>query len=220
MDGFDRMRSFPLIEALLGRRSRRFFRGARIPDGPLAYTSKVPPLPLSELEKLLVVAACGGSTAWHHLIYRAERYAPDLSNYAASASGRTFPSAAGFHTSQLFFTDDDGVWFLDNRDAPLPEPRGADGRLDLDDFVAFLKARVRKLEDGRLRLPPEEPFVEPHNTWVANHPGTLLVIPVADLAQHVVLALMYMLQNGLFLYDDVNGRAVPGIEAYADLADP
>jgi hypothetical protein len=29
---------FPLIEALLGRRGRRFSLGASIPDGPLAFT--------------------------------------------------------------------------------------------------------------------------------------------------------------------------------------
>ena len=31
--------NFPLIEAIHGRRSRRFAKGASIPDGPLAYTS-------------------------------------------------------------------------------------------------------------------------------------------------------------------------------------
>ena len=40
---------FPLVEAIHGRRSRRFAKGASIPDGPLAYTSKHEPAPLSEL---------------------------------------------------------------------------------------------------------------------------------------------------------------------------
>lgn len=86
--GFQDMLDFGLIEAILGRRSRRFFLGAEIPDGVFAYKSKHPPLPLSELEKLLVVTACGGNTSWHHMIYRAQRYAPHLSNYAP---GRTPP---------------------------------------------------------------------------------------------------------------------------------
>jgi hypothetical protein len=54
--------SFGLIEALLGRRSRRVFLGAEIPDGVFAYTSQQAPVPLTELEKLLVVGACGAST--------------------------------------------------------------------------------------------------------------------------------------------------------------
>src|SRR6266403_4483420 len=112
--GFQNMLEFGLIEALMGRRARRFFMGAEIPDGVLAYKSRHKPVPLSELEKLLVVTACGGNTGWHHMIYRAKRYAPHLSNYSAAAGGRSFPSAAGFHTSNTFFTDDKGVYLLDN----------------------------------------------------------------------------------------------------------
>ena len=58
--GFQDMLEFGLIEALMGRRARRFFMGAEIPDGVLAYKSRHKPVPLSELEKLLVVTACGG----------------------------------------------------------------------------------------------------------------------------------------------------------------
>ena len=36
---------------------------------------------------------------------------------AGAAAGRTFPSAAGFHTVELFFTDDSGVYFFPTRDA-------------------------------------------------------------------------------------------------------
>ncbi|MHB0935799.1 MAG: hypothetical protein ACYDCO_01255 [Armatimonadota bacterium] len=217
--GFTDMLEFGLIDALLGRRSRRFFLGAEIPDGVFAYKSAHDPEPLSELERLLVAAACGSNTGWHHLIYRAQRYAPHLSNYAGAAGGRTFPSAAGFHTSKTFFTDDSGVYVLEARDAPAFAEREADGSLPLEAILPELRRHVRKLEDGRLGLPAEVPYVEAHNTWVVNHPGTLLVIPVGDLAQHVLLNLCYMLQNGLVLTDDIHGRPVPGIEQYGDLVD-
>ena len=164
------MLSFGLVEALLGRRSRRFFMGAEIPDGVFAYKSRHAPVPLSELEKLLVVLACGGNTSWHHLIFRARRYAPYLSNYAGAAGGRTFPSAAGFHTSMTFFTDDDGVYVLEARDAPAFAERQADGSLDLQAVLAALQNRIRQIQDGRLRLPAEVPYIEPHNTWVVNRP--------------------------------------------------
>ena len=217
--GFFDMQEFGLIEALLGRRSRRFFMGAEIPDGVFAYRSKHDPVPLSELEKLLVVGACGGNTSWHHLIYRAQIYAPHLSNYAGAAGGRTFPSAAGFHTSLTFFSDDDGVFVLDGRDAPASADRNEDGTIALDAVLESLKGRIRKLQDGRLGLPPETPHTEAHNTWVFNHPGTLLVIPVGDLSQHVLLNICYMLQNGVVLHDDINGRSIPGIESYEDIVD-
>jgi len=217
--GFADMLNFGLVEALLGRRSRRFFRGAEIPDGVFAYRSRHAPEPLSELETLLVVAACGGNTGWHHLIARAERYAPHLSNYACAAGGRTFPSAAGFHTSQTFFTDDSGVYVLDNRDAPAVAERDPDGNLDLQAVLGALKGRVRKLRDGRLPLPPRVPYIEAHNTWVVNQPGTLLVMPVGDLAQHTLAGLCYYLQNGVVFRDDIHNRPIPGIEEFRDLAD-
>jgi len=218
--GFQDMLGFGLVEALLGRRSRRFFRGAEIPDGVFAYKSKHPHLPLSELEKLLVVLACGGNTAWHHLIYRAARYAPHLSNYCAAAGGRTFPSGAGFETSQTFFTDDEGVYLLDVRDAPALAERDEAGGLDLEELLEAHRGRIRKIQDGRLGLPPVVPYVEAHNTWVVNHPGTLLVIPVGDLSQHLLLNLGYFLQNGQVITDDLNRRAVPGIDKFKHIVDP
>ncbi len=176
-------------------------------------------MPLSELETLLVVSACGSNTGWHNMIYRAERYAPYLSNYSGAAGGRTFPSAAGFHTSKTFFTDDDGVYVLDDRDAPAFAERAPDGSLDLQTILTEARKRIRKLNDSRLDLPAEVPFTEAHNTWVANHAGTLLVIPVGDVAQHVLLGLCYLLQNGIVVTDDINKQSVPGIERFAGIVD-
>lgn len=219
LPGFQEMMSFSLVEALLGRRSRRVFMGAEIPDGVFAYRSPHAPVPLTEPEKMLVVGACSGNTSWHHMIYRAQRYSPHLSNYAGAAGGRTFPSSAGFHTSQTFFTDDDGVYVVQMRDAPAFAERTDEGALDLDAFVGNVRGRVRKIQDGRLQLPSEVPYTEAHNTWVFNKPSTLVVIPVGDLSQHVLLNICYMLQNGLVLYDDVNRRAIPGIERFGDIVD-
>ena len=213
--GFDDLQKFGLMDALLGRRSRRFFMGGEIPDGVFAYRSSHPPMPLSELEKQLVVTACGGNTGWHHMIYRARRYAPYLSNYAGAAGGRTFPSAAGYHTSTTFFSDDEGVYILDNRDAPACSERDGQGELDSQAFLESARSRIRKISTGRLDLPPEDPYVEPHNTWVVNQPGTLLVIPVGDLSQHLLLNLCYMLQNGVVLADDVYRRPIPGLDRLA-----
>ena len=59
--------ALPLVEALYGRRSRRFALGDEIPDGPLAYRSKHEP-PLTELERMLVLSAMGGTTGWRYSI--------------------------------------------------------------------------------------------------------------------------------------------------------
>jgi len=151
--GLKDMLEFGFIEALLGRRSRRFFMGAEIPDGVFAYKSRHETVPLSELEKLLVLAACGGNTGWHHMIYRAERYAPYLPNYPGAAGGRSFPSGAGFHSSTTFFTDDEGVYYLDVRDAPAPDILRQDGSSDLETLLDSIRSKIRKIQSNRLDLP-------------------------------------------------------------------
>jgi|SRR5919109_2752160 hypothetical protein len=63
---------FPLIEAIAGRRARRFCLDAEIPDGVLAFKSKHKPMPLRKIEQLLVLSAMGGVTGWHFAIMRHE----------------------------------------------------------------------------------------------------------------------------------------------------
>ena len=217
-DALRSLAAFPLVDALYGRRSRRFALGAEIPDGPLAYKSEHKPLPLSELERMLVLSAMGGTTGWHYSITRHARYAPHLSNYSAGAAGRTFPSAAGFHTAELFFTDDSGVYFFPTRDAgALVDPATEEVTAEL--MVERHAERLRKLSGGRLHLPAEEPYLEGHNTWCVNVPGSLLVIPVADIAQHLIAILCFFAQNGYAIYDDVNGNKIPRLEEFRGLVD-
>jgi hypothetical protein len=78
---------------------------------------------------------------------------------------------------------------------------------------------VLRLSDRRLHLPAEEPYMEGHNTWCVNVPGSLLVIPVADIAQHLLAILCFLAQNGYCIYDDVNRRPIPGVERFAGLVD-
>jgi hypothetical protein len=210
---------FPLVAALFGRRARRFSLGATIPDGPLAFESRHAPLPLGELEQLMVLTAAAGNTGWHYAITRHARYAPHLSNYAGAAGGRTFPSAAGFHTSEMFFTDDNGVYLFATRDAPALVERSADGEIDMEAQLTAHRARIRKLADGRLHIPAEEPYMEGHNTWCVNRPGSTLLIPVADIAQHHLATLCFLVQNGFCLFDDVHGEPIPGMAQFRGLVD-
>ena len=56
-DPLAELAAFPLVDALLGRRSRRFALGDEIPDGPLAYRPRHEPVPLTDLERTLVLSA-------------------------------------------------------------------------------------------------------------------------------------------------------------------
>lgn len=211
--------SYPLAAAIQGRRSRRFPLGGEIPDGLLSYRSDHPATPLSEVERALVLSFVTGNTGLHHGITHHPGYAPHFPNYPGVPGGRTFPSAAGFHTTEFFFTDDSGTYFLPTReDTPPTEtpsrfPDGTNGSTPTpDDILPWLNNtvdRFRRISDERLNLPRQEPYLEGHNTWIANHPGSLLVIPVADLAHHLIANIAFFQQNGYGIYDDINDRPLP-----------
>lgn len=203
--------TFPLLAAITGRRSRRFPLGGRIPDGPLAYTSGHPVRPISEVERALILSVIGGVTGWHYGITYHPGYTPAFPNYSGSATGRTFPSAAGFHTSQLFFTDDTGIYLLPTRDEPPRE------FTSIEDWITHTADSYVRISDKRLELPREEPYMEGHNIWIGNHPGSLLAFPVADLAEHLIANLSFFAANGYLVYDDVNNRSIPGTEKFSSL---
>jgi hypothetical protein len=214
-EGLQIAATFPLIEAIHGRRARRFAKGAEIPDGPLAYASTEVVEPLSELQQMLLLSTVAGNTGWSNLIPYNPDYAPKIANYAGAAGGRSFPSAAGIHTTEFFFTDDNGTYFLPTRDMAAVPP--ATGQTDLAAYLEAHKARIVKLSDKRLNIPRTAAHMERHNTWCANVPGSTVVIPVADLAQHMLMVLCYLVQNGACIYDDVNNRPIPGMEKFAGL---
>lgn len=215
----DEVLKFPLIEALLGRRSRRFALGCEMPTGPLAFKSTKEPLPLDGLEETLVLLAVCGTSGWHHLLMGSPVYAPYLANYSSAAGGRTFPSSAGFHMSDVFFTNDTGTYFLSTRDAAPIFDNINVGNFSVDELVAAHRGRIRKLSSERLVIPRAFPHMEGHNFWIANKPGTTLVIPVADLAQQFIANLCYLLQSGYVIYDDYNKRQLPGIARFGHRAD-
>ena len=45
------------------------------------------------------------------------------------------------------------------------------------------------------------------------------MIPVADVAQHNIANLCFFVQNGYCIFDDVNGRPIPGMERFRGLVD-
>ncbi|WP_409435435.1 hypothetical protein [Mycobacterium sp. SMC-14] len=202
---------FGLFAAITGRRSRRFPVGGAIPAGALAYTSSRPVQPLSAVERALLLSLMAGTTGWHDGIAHHPGYAPALPNYPGSATGRAIPSAAGFHTSQLFFTDDTGCYLLPTRDQT---PREFD---TIEAWIGHTADSYVRLSDSRLELPREEPYMEGHNTWIGNHPGSLLAFNVADLAEHLLENLWFFAANGYPITDDITGRGIPGVQAFSGL---
>jgi hypothetical protein len=91
--------------------------------------------------------------------------------------------------------------------------------VDIDAVIETHRDRIRKLSDGRMNIPPEEPYMEGHNTWCVNRPGSLMLMPVADLAQGFIAIPCFITQNGYSMTDDINGEPVPGMEDFRGLVD-
>ena len=112
-----RAAQFPALRAIFTRRSRRFALGAQL-SGPLAYRSDADPVPLSDAEEAILVAAATGVTGvarddWPFTDADGERTG---AQQLASFTGRSYPSPLATHGTELFWTNDDGVFFLPQRD--------------------------------------------------------------------------------------------------------
>jgi hypothetical protein len=57
--------------------------------------------------------------------------------------------------------------------------------------------------------------MEGNNTWIANHEDSTLIMPIGDLAQHMLTNICFYTQNGFPVYDDIAKRAIPGIEKFS-----
>lgn len=197
---------FPLLDALFGRRSRRFGLGMSIPDGPLAYSSRHAPRPLGEAERLVLIAAGLGLSGWNLGIPHTE--AGDLeagNNYPVRTIGRTYPSGGGSEGSEVLINDDSGAYITRFRDLDPEAIREYADEGSLDRLLDLVRANVIRLGD-RVELPPEHPYISSHNRWVANRPGTTLFIPIADQVDSTLNHLWIRTGEGAPITDHRTGR--------------
>ncbi|MEX2423944.1 MAG: hypothetical protein WD990_08195, partial [Acidimicrobiia bacterium] len=198
---------FPLLEAMFGRRSRRFGMGMSIESGPLAFTSDHDPAPLTRLEQDLLIASGTGVTGWHFGVPFGPDRPDSYAHYSHRFTGRTAPTAAGFGTPMLLFTDDHGTYLTNNRDQTPSAVRSFAGDAgDLESITAPVRDHTVKLTDRRLDLPAQPPHVLPPNLWMANAPGSTLFMPVADASEQTLGLLTMAMANGNFPVDDRRGR--------------
>ena len=114
-DVYERMARYPLLEALLERRSRRFGYGMNLNGGPLAYDSSRPPQPLTlEEEAALAFAGCGitGYTLADLPYDSGEAHEAGGGNIIINLVGRTVASGDAVHAVALFVINDEGAWML------------------------------------------------------------------------------------------------------------
>lgn len=213
--GLDDLATFPLLTAMFGRRSRRFAAGMVIPDGPLAYASELNPMPLSDLERTLLVLCGAGVSGWHLGMERTATGDPERGcNYPVRLTGRTNPSAAGIETAELIVSDDNGSFITQFRDLQPEGLRELHTARDIPELIARVNANCVHLFDGRVDLPAAAPHMDAHNFWSANRPGTTLFAPIVDLTQQLLQILAIQLAEGVVPWDPLRGRPCGDLERF------
>jgi hypothetical protein len=114
--GLDELRDFPLMQATL-RPSRPTVRAR---DGDPVRPARVhvarEPVPLTELEKALLIAAGTGVSGWNFGVPFGPARPAEHGHFTQRFTGRTMPTAAGIGTPVLFHTDDSGTYLTNTRD--------------------------------------------------------------------------------------------------------
>jgi hypothetical protein len=189
--------SYPLFEALYGRRSRRFGLGFEMPEGPFRYKSAHTPVPLSEIEEALLVGAGAGFSGlalWD---------LPTPAPYRRR-SGRTFPTTRPGGQTALVFTTDEGLYVLDDNVAAskLREIETSDERTKL---LEAYRAQRRELRRGRLDIPRRTPPMSGHDLWDSNRPGSTLFLPVCDVGASLISLIAQFVDPALRRYAPAGG---------------
>ncbi len=215
LEQVDEAWNFPLFEAIMNRRSRRFGVGMEIAEGPNQFKSPNPPEPLDELEEALLIAAGTGITGLNlgDLPWAARPENIDQlqtwcgeGNTLVEYCGRSWPSACGAHGTELFYTNDEGVYLLKLREAQPSKLREYEGKSDRDKLVQFVRDHRVKLFDGRLDIPRNTGAIASFNLWNMNMPGTTLFMPVSDITEEYINVIMLDADFGQYIVDDRHGN--------------
>lgn len=214
---------YPLLDAIFGRRSRRFGTGMEIPSGPLTFRSRHEPMPLSELERSVLLAVGTGVSGWHFGVPFGPDRPEQHAHYSLRFTGRTAPTAGGFGTPALLFTDDSGTWITNTRDVEPESLREYAGIADdAERIIAVARTHTRQLSAKRLDLPAAPPHMLEPNLWMANAPGSTLLMPIADASEQLLALMAMVVGNGNVIVDDQAGRAAGNLEPFlrSGLLDP
>jgi hypothetical protein len=217
----ERAATYPLLDALIERRSRRFGKGLHLNGGPLAYRSALSPQPLQvEEEAALAFAACGiTGHALADLPYQ-DGDVPESGggNILMQLVGRTVASGDAAHAVVLFVLNDEGAWMLKRpQDYPrhiLPELIQAGRHHQL---VALYDRHRVQISDRRPDVPRTLPYVPPFNKWSANRPGTTYFLPVNDVTALYINILLSAFGEdfGYFVVDERHRFQSAGLGRFA-----
>jgi hypothetical protein len=215
---YEQALDYPLFDSIFNRRSRRFGLGMKLEDKTLGYESKYEPIPLEEMEEALLVWAGTGLTG----LCLADLPPETGIDLLCQWTGRTWPSACNNHGTELFFTNDKGLYHVNVKNM-LPKNHELDMffRMSrgerMERILELYRESLVKLEDGRAQLPDRMPGLFEFNQWNTNKPGTSVFIPVTDVTEEYInlLHLYCSYTYGFSIIDDLTGKPA-GVQKWID----
>lgn len=212
---------YPLLAALIERRSRRFGKGMRLNGGPLAYERAATPQPLSLAEEgALAFAGCGiTGYALAELPYQTGDI-PEAGggNIMTHFVARTVPSGDAMHAVTAIVINDQGTWMLKR---PQDHPRSKIAELIREArehrLTELYETNRVRIADQRLDVPRELPFTAAFNKWSANVPGTTYFLPVNEFTALYINIVLSAFDRDFsyFIVDERNRFRPAGIARFA-----
>jgi hypothetical protein len=210
--------AYPFFQSVWDRKSRRMGLGMAMP-GTLEYASPYEPVPLTELEEALLLVAGTGLTGLNLGDIDPSMGADALVQWTA----RTWPSSCSNHGTELFFTNDEGLYFLDMwnlvpEEGEIATLSGKPLEAQVDWILGLVDRAKVQLEPGRAKMPTGLPGLFVFNHWNANQPGTTLFLPVSNMTlEYINLLFIYFSDDYRFtLVDETNGYVPCGLERWVD----
>jgi hypothetical protein len=216
--GLEDSLAYPFFQSVWDRKSRRMALGMEM-TGTLEYTSPYEPVPLTELEEALLLVAGTGLTGLNLGDIDPSQGADALVQW----TNRTWPSSCSNHGTELFFTNDDGLYFLDMWNL-MPEPgelntlAGKPLEAQVDWMLQMVRRAKVELQPGRAQMPTGLPGLFVFNHWNANKPGTTLFMPVSNMTlEYINLLFIYFSKDYRFtLVDETAGYQPAGLQRWID----
>jgi hypothetical protein len=211
--------AYPFFQSVWDRKSRRVGLGMEIDSGVFTYRSPYEPVPLTELEEALLLVAGTGLNGMNLGDIDPSKGADALVQWTA----RTWPSSCSNHGTELFFTNDDGTYFLDMWRL-VPEPgelstlSGRSTEAQVEWIVELVRRARVELFAGRAQLPTGLPGLFVFNHWNANRPGSTLFLPVSNMTlEYINLLFIYLSSDYRFsIVDEQQGMASAGLQKWID----
>ena len=165
---------YPLMSALVERRTRRVARGASLDAGALSHRSSNAPAPLSKLEEAVLICSLGvAGVTTHDGPLNKPGGGQELGTPFLNIVARTGSSADNCQATSFFMINDEGIWLL-------KFPRGRDALQLLKDLPpnradwteqtwihAADQVKVR-ISDRRMDFPRDYPYYLGWNKQLSN----------------------------------------------------